>query len=548
MGLNMSVTHVAFHSLSKFDGRHSRALRVSELAQIAGRAGRHLNDGSFGALAPCAPLPDDVAHAIENHQFEPDRHAVWRNHDLDTSNLDALLDSLHAAPPRSGLRPLAGADDSNALQSLAERPWLRRAANCPERVELLWQVCQVPDYRKLLPEEHVELLGSIYAQLSGPSGALGGSWLSERIERLDDDQGDIDTLLSRLAFTRTWTYVSHQTRWLERAKHWQQRTRDIEERLSDALHERLMQRFVERRRGHASGGTARPRNELADPLAGQAFAGLMALRAKLGSAEPSARLGVHELVDAAHDQFRVDARGVIHARGVAVGQLRKGTSVLHPEVSVASEFEGGDALRLERRLRAFTKDALLALLTPVAEEGAASAPERGLLYQLRSGLGVCTRAALEDQLKGLNAAERAGLQRRGIHVGVRFVYCPDLVHGDAMHMRAALLAVYHGRNFGRLAEGPASESTPSNLCDADLRGLGYERAGTTLLRCDVFEAALTARQRGVDAATLAETVGCTEAEVLHLLSLLPRSSKRRRRRKKRHPNAQQTSGQSGSAL
>src|SRR5690606_16303466 len=179
------------------------------------------------------------------------------------------------------------------------------------------------------------------------------------------------------------------------------------------------------------------------------------------------------------------------------------TSVLHPEVSVAAEFEGGVALRLERRLRAFTKDALSTLLADLAEPSSASAPERGLLYQLRSGLGVCTRRAVDTQLRALSPAERARLQQRRVHVGRRFVYCPDLVHGDAMRLRAALLGVYHGRNFGPLAEGPRSKDAAGAAYGADLSALGYERAGTTLLRCDAFEAALTARQQGHDSRALA---------------------------------------------
>ncbi len=551
MGLNMSVSHVAFHSLEKFDGRHCRALSVPELAQIAGRAGRHLNDGSFGTLAPCAPLSDDVARAIENHRFESDRHAVWRNHDLNTDDLDALIDSLHAPPPRPGLRSLAGADDSNALTSLAQRPWLRRAANCRERVDLLWQVCQIPDYRKLLPEAHVELLGSIYAQLTGPGECLGGRWLSERIERLDDDQGDIDTLLGRLAFTRTWTYVSHQTRWLQRAKHWQQRTRDIEDRLSDALHERLMQRFVERRRGHlrtTQPGQRSGARSAGSPIApGHAFASLMQLRDELDGRTPQ-QPSIDILVDAAHECFTLDPQGRIAVEGTPVGVLRRGTSVLHPEVSVASEFSGGDALRLERRLRAFAKDAVGQLLGNLAEDRDASAPERGLLYQLRAGLGLCTKVAAETQLKSLSSEARARLTRRGIRTGRRFIYCPDLVQGDAMRMRAALLSVYHSRNFGPLAEGPRSSSQPPRLSDADLSGLGYVRVGSNVVRCDVLETLLTAKERAIDPTEMAAVIGCTTEELPALLALIPKGTKRRRRRRKRHPNAQQTSGQSGSSM
>ncbi|MBC8073241.1 MAG: helicase, partial [Deltaproteobacteria bacterium] len=260
MGLNMDVDRVVFAALHKFDGSEVRGLESAELAQIAGRAGRYTRDGGFGTLRPLPGLPARVAAAIEGHDFPPIRRLVWRNDDLDFASLDALRTSLHRRPNHRALQVVARADDHDALVQLAAASDVRARVRTPEDVELLWEVCRIPDFRKLMLDSHVQLLAAIFEQLSGPARRIDVDWMASRIHHLDDASGDIDTLTHRIAFIRTWTYVVNHEHWVPDAEHWQALTRGIEDRCSDALHERLTERFVAREH---SGAAVVPRSRRA---------------------------------------------------------------------------------------------------------------------------------------------------------------------------------------------------------------------------------------------------------------------------------------------
>ncbi len=250
MGLNLDLDHVAFAKLRKFDGRRLRTLYAPEIAQIAGRAGRHMSDGSFGTTAEAGELEPGVVERVEGHRFRALRTLHWRNSALDFRSLGALRASLEA-PPEEGLRkilqPARLAVDEVALETLAKDEEIAKRARGRAAVRLLWEVCQIPDFRKTLAEEHAALLGRIFGHLSGPGESLPNDWVAAQVDRLDQSAGDIDTLSARIAHIRTWTYISHRQGWTRDAGHWQQRTRAIEDRLSDALHERLTQRFVDQR-------------------------------------------------------------------------------------------------------------------------------------------------------------------------------------------------------------------------------------------------------------------------------------------------------------
>ena len=246
MGLNMDVDHVAFAATRKFDGRRVRSLTIPELAQIAGRAGRFRKDGTFGTTLAADPLTAEDVAALESHRFEPIETIRYRNSELSFASVAALRHSLRAAPPQPFLIPTRDAEDELVLRTLAEDPRVLERATGRERVETLWQVCRIPDFRKTLTCEHPELLTQIFLALTQGDGCLPEDWLSHRVERLCRLDGDIETLMARLAWIRTWTYVSFRSAWLQRPRYWQERTRELEDRLSDSLHEQLTERFVDR--------------------------------------------------------------------------------------------------------------------------------------------------------------------------------------------------------------------------------------------------------------------------------------------------------------
>lgn len=505
MGLNLDIDHVAFAATRKFDGRQLRELEPAELAQIAGRAGRYLNDGTFGTLAPVPPLPDTVNRALESHRFPFIRYILWRNSDLDTGTLDDLIASLKRRPPRPQLRPVQRAEDFEALCHFAALPEIRRRVTGQEMVALLWEVCRIPDYGNHPVEHHARLLGEVFDQLAGKSGNIDESWMEGNVRRVDDVEGDIDTLMMRIEIVRTWTYISHHARWVKDAKQWQERTQAVEERLSDALHEKLVARFVDAgsrarlrsgRRAHSQRAGTR-----ADPAADSApppgpFSELSKMRPLLrqqAGEGPGKEWGwVHALVEAPHDSFAVDERGTIRFGDRVIARMSRGTDLLHPEVRIAGdELGAGAMLQVRRRLTAWTRDLVNDSLGPLGRQGAEalSPAGRGLLYQLEQNLGTVPAAAARDQLKHLTEEDRAALQKMQVCLGRRVVYLGDPSEAERIRRRAALCVAYlERRDALPLPEpGSASMEVDPGVDRGTYLRLGFPVFGPRAVRADVVE-------------------------------------------------------------
>ena len=490
MGLNLDVDHVAFAELTKFDGRTSRNLDLVELGQIAGRAGRHLNDGTFGALAPMEDLAPRVVRAVESHRFPAARSVMWRNRELDFSGLDALIASLHRRPDRPGLRLATRGADRDALCGLALDPLVRDRARDEPGVRLLWDVCQIPDYRQLVLEDHAALLGDVFRQLTGRSGRLSADWLAERIGRLDQTAGDVDDLLTRLAFIRTWTYIAHRPAWVADPGHWQARTRAIEDRLSDALHERLVERFVDPRRNAPR--EARPRDD-----AGRRDAGPFAVLARLvpdaspASARPAGWL--EQLIDAPHEGIEIDAAARIRFAGKLVGRLVRGADLLRPNVVLSDGVTTSRGLRqrVERRLVAAARDLAGEVLAPLRTDrlGDLGPAGRGVVYQLEQGLGTVLARDARAQLQALTPAERRLLERAGICLGLHVVFLREALKAGPVAHRTALAAAFWGAEAEAVHPPPTAVSMPAepDRPAALYAALGFPVAGVRAVRADVLE-------------------------------------------------------------
>ncbi|RZK97034.1 MAG: helicase, partial [Methylobacterium sp.] len=248
MGLNLDVDHVAFAANWKDDGTRFRKLTPAEMGQIAGRAGRHLSDGTFGSTGRCPPFEPEMVERLENHDFDPLRILQWRNPDLSFGTLEALQASLDEHPRESGLTRAPMGQDQQALEILMREDDIHDMARSASTVRRLWDVCGVPDYRKVHPQVHADLVAQLYRFLmKGMAGRIPDTWFAEQMAMIDRTDGDIDTLSRRIAQGRTWTFVANRPDWLRDPEHWQGETRRVEDRLSDALHERLASRFVDRR-------------------------------------------------------------------------------------------------------------------------------------------------------------------------------------------------------------------------------------------------------------------------------------------------------------
>ena len=570
MGLNMDVDHIAFAALRKFDGFRSRALTPAELAQIAGRAGRHTRDGTFGTLAP-VELSPAVAFAIEDHHFAPVRRVVWRNSDLDTSSLAALSASLKQRPSRAVLNMVEHADDTAVLSLLAERPAVAQHARNPDSVRLLWDVCRIPDFRKLMVEHHANLLEEIFLQLAGPSAQIDPDFMHKRISRLENDSGDIDMLMMRMDFIRTWNYIAHHSAWVSDASAWQERTQRAEDRLSQALHLRLVERFVERsgRRSRTRQARPRPRRQrsqapLEDERArGGPFEQLAALRDALGDAQLETPMvsdaWVDELVEAGHEHFDVDIDGRLWLDGGAeLARLSGGVDVLHPEIrlTLSRDVSAGGQSRILRRLRAWIRDMVDDTLGPLRDErtGQLSAAGRGLVYQLQRQLGTVAASESRGQVQELTKTDRQLLAELGVTIGRRFVFLPELLAPAVVVRRIALCTALFQK---RLVDAEPTDRTASfatrQKVDGKLyRAVGYPAFGPLAIRADVVERVADklfqlATDGPFDAPDeIAEWISCSRDELGQVIVALgyhhteegylrphkPRRRKRRRRRRR----------------
>jgi ATP-dependent RNA helicase SUPV3L1/SUV3 len=434
MGLNLDVDCVAFAELRKFDGRETRALEVTELAQIAGRAGRHHRDGRFCTLAPLEALALPTARALEHHRFPADEQVYWRSRDLDLASPDALIASLKARPPQPWLVLKDDAEDFRALTSLARDAEVMAQARGPERVALLWEVCQIPDFRQLALDDHFQLCRAVFLQLATTRGKIDNDWIAAHLQRLDDVNADLETLLARMSAVRTWTYIAQHGRWVDDAAEWQARAGAIEDRLSDALHQQLVARFVEvrsRRRAtpvaKASGGT------LAAELAAKGLVRPAAVEA------PDE--WVEALIEAPHERFSLDEQGRIGDGDRPLARLVRGAELLRPDVQLLpDQLSAGARLRLGRRLLAFSRDLVAELLSPLRPPAPLGHAGRGVLYQLEHGLGTALASEARSQLEELEPEERALLRRMGIVIGPTVIYLPALLSPRALHRRWALCA------------------------------------------------------------------------------------------------------------
>lgn len=508
MGLNMDVDHVAFARLGKFDGHRPRRLAASEVAQIAGRAGRGMRDGTFGTTAGCAPIDEDLAEAVENHKFEPLDQLAWRNSELDFSHVDALLASLQSPPPRQGLVRGRDASDLETLEVLSREVAIRQQATSRRMVHTLWDACQIPDFRKLADDSHARFCARVFGHLA-EDGHLPADWLDQQVATLDRADGDIDTLMQRLSGVRVWSYIAARPGWVRDAEGMADRARAVEDKLSDALHEKLTARFVDRRstlllrrlenaEGEALLSAVTPRGDVVveghsvghiegftfspDPAA-EGEEKRLVLRAARRALRQEMPRRVELLLGAEDAAFTLAPDGRIAWAGGPVARLRPGTALLRPLVEVLdSEYlDGAQRDRIRTRLHSFVSAVIEAELAPVLRLPAtAGAALRGPLHQLIEAGGVAPPIDLSQ-------ADRARLKALGARAGRFGLFSPAALKPRAMALRALLWAMAH-RAAPPILPPPGAVSAPPQDWPAGFAAaMGWFDAGPVLLRLDVAE-------------------------------------------------------------
>ncbi|RQH07649.1 helicase-related protein [Bradyrhizobium sp. RP6] len=523
MGLNLDVDHVAFASDRKFDGYQFRRLTPAEFAQVAGRAGRATRNGTFGTTGRCAPFEPELVNALQNHTFDPVKVLQWRNSKLDFSSLGALQVSLNLAPGHEALTRAPVAEDMRVLDHAARDGEVRDIAHGKAAVERLWEACQVPDYRKLSPAAHAELVTTLYGFLMR-KGCIPDSWFESQVTQADRIDGDIDTLSARIAQIRTWTFVANRPDWLRDPERWQGIAREVENKLSDALHERLTERFVDRRtsvlmrrlrentslnteigktgevivEGHVIG---RLDGFTFAPDAAEAGSDAKALQAAAQAVlagEINAR--AEKLGNAPDEQFVLTSEGIIRWTGDAVARLSAADDALHPRIRIISDerLTGGPRDKVQARLELWVKTHIEKLLGPMFELSKAedvTGIARGIAYQLVEALGVLERPKIASELKDLDQSSRAVLRKYGVRFGAYHIYFPGLLKPAARALAALLWALKQDNvDLSALsgAQHLASSGRTSFPVDKQLprdayRVLGYKQAGERAVRVDILE-------------------------------------------------------------
>lgn len=523
MGLNLDVDHVAFASDRKFDGYQFRRLTPAEFAQVAGRAGRATRNGTFGTTGRCGPFEPELVNALQNHIFEPVKMLQWRNSKLDFSSLGALQVSLNLGPGHDVLTRAPIAEDMRVLDHAARDVEVRDVAHGKAAVERLWETCQVPDYRKLSPAAHAELVTTLYGFLM-QKGCIPDSWFAAQVDQADRIDGDIDTLSARIAQIRTWTFVANRPDWLKDPERWQGIAREVENKLSDALHERLTERFVDRRtsvlmrrlrentslnteigktgevivEGHVIG---RLDGFTFAPDAAEAGSDAKALQAAAQAVlagEINAR--AEKLGNAPDEQFVLTSDGTIRWTGDAVARLTAAEEALHPRIRIISDerLTGGPRDKVQARLDLWLKTHIEKLLGPMFELSKAedvTGIARGIAYQLVEALGVLERPKIANELKDLDQPSRATLRKYGVRFGAYHLYFPGILKPAARALAALLWALKQDNvDLSALsgAQHLASSGRTSFPVDKTLprdayRVLGYKQAGERAVRVDILE-------------------------------------------------------------
>ena len=516
MGLNLDIKHIAFSSTAKFDGRRMRTLFPQELAQIAGRAGRHMTSGTFGVTGEARPLSDETVEAIEEHRFQPIRKLSWRNQQLEFGTVPRLIGALERHTDDEWLSRARDADDVTALKTLSAIPEISDQVRSPQDVRLLWDVCRIPDFRGISTTEHASLLHVIFDFLR--KGQIPADWLVAQIARIDRIEGDIDTLSKRLAFIRTWTYVAQRKNWVADESHWRQETRAVEDRLSDALHARLTQRFVDRRTSVLmrrlkqkeslvaevnDKGEVTVEGEFVGRLEGFRFrqdASASADEARtlrmaaVQALKPEFHLRSDKFYNAPDTELDFTEQGGLMWGNSAVGKLVAGADVLRPSVEAFVDEDAGPdiAEKVKRRLQHFIDRKIATLFEPLlamSRDETLTGMARGFAFQMVEALGILPRENVADEVKALDQEARGQLRKHGIRFGQYTIFQQLLLKPAPTRLRLVLWSLANGLQEFPESPPPGLVTIP-NIPDVPKQHYtlaGYRPAGSRAIRIDMLE-------------------------------------------------------------
>lgn len=519
MGLNLDIGHIAFARLRKYDGKRSRPLDTLEIAQIAGRAGRYKRNGTFGVTGQAGEIDETQAEAIQNHSFMPIDHLYWRQSRLNFKSLKSLIQSLEDKPEADYLRKGRPATDYLSLKKLSLRESIQKACKNPDIVRLLWECCQIPDFRQILNDDHITFIENVFFFRLGDHqdacGRIPDDWVAARLKRLDRLDGTIDSLMNRLAHIRTWRYVANQADWLYKQQYWRDYSLDIEDRLSDALHEKLATRFVNKESSLLlKRMKTRDQMDIKITDEKEIFIGDMALgqikgfdfEAYAGTFEEDKKTLIKGVrpslmkyfendiaaMEKSTDALNLMGDAIIQYKGESIARLVSGQSLYEPGIVLLQR----DFLNQNQidRVRAVLKDwietkinsqlgAILTLENP-DEKGLVS----GILFRLFENKGWVERRDVANMMSDMDLEQKGILKKKGVYLGAFSIYHKALLDRKNQELITILWNVYHPEQRFKLLDGGHTSFALKNDAHADYAArIGFMPLGKTAVRLDMLE-------------------------------------------------------------
>ena len=515
MGLNMDINEIYFSNLKKFDGKKTRRLNLIEMSQIAGRAGRYKNDGGFGTTGDCETLNSDEIEKIEKHQLPNTKMIYWRNSRLNFSSPEELINSLEQKPNQKNLLRTNDSLDESVL-----RFFLKKGANniiYHKNLDLLWECCQIPDFEKKAYGQHINIIDKVFQFLTTRKNRIPSSFMKDQLKGLEKDHGNVDLLSHRLSNVRTWSYVANKRNWVENSDYWVQLTKNIEDKLSDKLHDELTKSFIDKKISILSRGlkqdlvlSTKINDENKIHIDGQLIGELKGLKflievtaktldTDIKSIKKAARKGVEEeLVKRVQEivnkgEIQINSENKIIWKNYPIARLKKGNDYLSPEIDIIAD----DSLNIESKIKLITylnkwlsgyTNEVLADLIKLTKHRVENQYLRGLIFQLYENNGVVKRGEVDELVKLIPANDRKKLWSMGIKIGRYHIYLPKMLKPKAVGFRIGLWKIFHNlSDKNKIPQSGLNFLISKNFERNFLLLCGFEQFKEFFVRIDILE-------------------------------------------------------------
>ena len=518
MGINMDIDNVYFSGLKKYDGKKIRDLRDSEIGQISGRAGRYMNDGSFGTTGDCERLTDEQIDKVENHRFDDVLNIFWRNNNLDFTSSQNLIQSLSVRPPQDNLQRNKDLIDETTFRFLVSEKSNLNFNNHQHFVKLLWECCQIPDFTKSSYNEHTDIIYKVFSFLSSDKGKITNDWMKQQLSNLNNYEGNIDSLANRISYIRTWSYVSNKSNWVENADYWIAKTKEIEDRLSEKLHEELSKSFVDKRISVLSRGLKQDielNTKIIDTnkiYINEHYIGkINGLKIELDYSSTNLDTDIKSLKKAARSGAQQELKNriekiinhqellelkedlKIYWQDSKIAEIKPGKNYLNPVIKlfIDDTLEDNDFSNLKLTIENWIekeKQKHLSDLISIEKTSLKNSLARGLAYQLFENNGVLNRETASNMIKNLNKEERYELRKKGIKIGKYHIYQPRMIRPNAIKFKTILWKCFNStKEMSYPNFGINFLKNFKNKNKNFLRICGFETFGNFIIRVDILE-------------------------------------------------------------